>query len=190
MKNVDAAGSNRPGPGGYVVRIENVTNRQEKQYIEVEFEIIEGEFAGYYGDLFKRRSFWGGKFRRSYKEKAMPFFKSFIQTVQDCNNGAPGLVVGDFEDIDETKLPGCVLGIVFGFEEYIGNDGTVKQRPDFYNAIFMQPDKVRAGQYKVPDLKLLDGVPATGSARAVTSAGVVDTTLPQGFVADDDDTPF
>lgn len=185
MKNVDAAGGNRPGPGGYVIRIMRAINRTDKQYLEIEYDIAEGEFRGYYNDLNRRRGFWSGKFRRSYKESALPFFKAFIEMVQTCNNGAPGLVVGDFEDIDESKLTGCYLGIVYGYEEYIGNDGKVKQRPDHFNAEFLPLDRIRDGEFEIPELKPLDGAPApTGSG-----GGVVDTT--SGFEAmRDDDIPF
>lgn len=185
MTNVDAAtGGNRPGAGGYVIQIRRVEDRKDKAYIEVEYDITEGPFKGYYADLFERRKWWGGKFRRSYKEKALPFFKAFIGTVQESNGGAPGLVIGDFEDIDETKLPGLTLGIVYGMEEYMGNDGIIKQRPDTFNAVFMTPDAIREGEYEVPELKPYEGASAS-------NAGVVDTTVPSGFERlQADDTPF
>lgn len=184
MSNVDAAGGNRPGPGGYICQIRRAMNKADKQYVEIEYDIAEGEYRGYYEDLSQRRGFWGGKFRRSYKENALPFFKSWIQTVQECNGGAPGLVIGDFEDVDESKLPGCLIGIVYGYEEYYGNDGKLKQRPDLYNAEFLPLEKIRAGEFTVPELKLLENNPAQPA-----SGGVVDTTA--GFEpVRDEDVPF
>lgn len=191
MQNVDAAGGNRPGPGGYIIRIRRALNKADKQYLEIEYDIAEGDFRGYYEDLNQRRGFWGGTFRRSYKPNALPFFKAFIKTVEECNGGAPGLTIGDYQDIDESKLPGLMLGIVYGYEEYVGNDGKVKQRPDHYNAEFTTLEKIRNGEFTVPDLVVSDKNPARAA-----SAGVVDTTAgsaPGAFGGQplrDDDVPF
>lgn len=184
MKGVDAAGGNRPGAGGYVIRITRVTNRMQKQDIEIEYDIIEGEFSGYYMDLFQRRKFWGAKFYKSYKEGALPFLRSFVDTIIECNPGSQDILVGENEDIDETKLQGKIIGIVYGMEEYIGNDGKLKQRPDYFGAEFITPDRIRAGEFSVPDLKPMDN-----SSMQPSSAGVVDTTT--GFGPQrDDDIPF
>lgn len=181
MSNVDAAGGNRLPAGGYVIQIQRATVRPQKQDIEIEYDIIEGEFAGYYRDLFQRRKFWGGKFYKSFKENALPFLKAFIQTIEESNADTSGLVVGDYEDVDETKLPGKVLGIVFGLEEYIGNDGKVKTRPDYFGAAFLTPERIRDGEFEIPDFKPLANNPAQQPA-----GGVVDTTAGFGPVRDDD----
>ena len=182
MKDVSAAGGNRPGPGGYVVRIMRVTNQPDKQRIELEIDIDEGKYNGYYTDLYNRKGFWGATFLKSYKESAFPFFKAFIETIQKCNDDTTGLVVGDWEDIDETKLLGKKFGIVFGHKEYVGNDGKTKERPDWYGADIVTLDKIRSGEYEVPDLIKLEGsAPAAG--------GVVDTTASFEPLRDDD-VPF
>lgn len=178
LSGVDSAGGfRRPEAGGYVVRITKAINNPKNTRIEMEFDIIEGEFAGYYADLKSRAGFWGGTFSKSYSPKALPFLKSFIELVQQCNPDTTGLVIGDFEDIDETKLVGMVIGMVVGEQEYMGNDGKVKTRLDWYNADYCTPEAVRTGDYKVPEFKALDAKPqATGR--------VTDTTQPdpvQGF---------
>lgn len=179
MRNVTAAGGNRPGAGGYVIRIQRATVRPQKQDIEIEYDIAEGDFAKYYFDLYNRRGFWPGKFYKSFKENAMPFLKSFLDTIIECNLDADGLLVekdGKL-DVDETKLPGKIIGIVYGMEQYIGNDGQIKTRPDYFGATFVDPEKIRSGEFTVPELKRLDNNPA---------AGVVDTTAGFGSVRDDD----
>ena len=184
MSNVTSAtGGNRPGAGGYVIRIQKATVRPKKQDIEIEYDICEGEFAGYYQSLYDRKSFWLGKFYKSFKEKAMPFLKDFIEVIMDCNNDADDiLVMQDGKlDVDETKLVGKTVGIVYGMEEYIGNDGQTKTRPDYFGATFMDPEKIRTGDFTVPELKRLDNGPAVG--------GVVDTTAGFGPLQVDD-TPF
>ena len=180
LSNVDAAG-NRVPAGGYVIQIQRVTVRPQKQDLEIEYDIIEGEYAGYYRDLFQRKKFWLGKFYKSYKENALPFLKEFMQTIMECNPNADGLLVGENQDIDETKLPGKYVGLVYGLEEYIGNDGKVKTRPDYFGATFIAPDKIRAGQFDVPEFKPLQNNPA-----APASGGVVDTTAGFGQMSDGD----
>lgn len=182
MSNVTSAGGNRPGAGGYVIMIQRATVRPKKQDIEIEYDICEGDYAKYYQDLYDRRGFWLGKFYKSFKDKAMPFLKDFCEIVQDCN-GVDDILVTTEDgklDVDETKLPGNLVGIVYGMEEYIGNDGQTKTRPDYFGAAFMDPEKIRSGNFTVPELKKLDNGPAVG--------GVVDTTA--GFVQSDDDLPF
>lgn len=184
LRNVTAAsGGNWPGAGGYVIRIQRATVRPQKQDIEIEFDIIEGDFAKFYLDYYSRKGYWpsSARFYKSYKEKAQPFFKSFIDTIIECNSNTEGLLFETEDgkvDVDETKLVGKTIGIVYGLEEYIGNDGNIKTRPDFFGATFMVPDSIRSGDYTVPELKRLDNGPTVG--------GVVDTTAGFGPVRDDD----
>ena len=187
MRNVSAAtGGSRPGPGGYVMQIVRVTNQPKNERIELEIDIAEGPYAGYYKDLSDRKQFWGAKFVKSYKENALPFFKSFIEIIQECNENTDGLVIGDFEDIDETKLVGKLFGMVYGMKEYIGNDGKTKEKPDWYNADYVSLDIIRNGEYEIPDLVPLG---ADGQQNPQPAGGVVDTTA--GFEAmDPNDVPF
>lgn len=183
MGNVDAAGLySRPKAGGYVIKITSVLNDKLKERLDIEFDFQEGEFAGYYKDLYDRRHFWAGKFSKSYKEKALPFFKGFIETVLKSNSNADGLVIGDYEDIDETKLVGLLVGMVVGEKEYIGNDGIKKVKLDTYNANFLPVEDIRKGNYEVPDLILLED-----SSSPVPE--VIDTTADFGPISDDD-VPF
>lgn len=185
MKNVDtASGWSRPGAGGYIIQITRALNNPKSQRLEIEYDIVDGEFKGYYQDLYNRRGFWGGNFIKSYKPNALPFLKQFIEVILESNQDCTGLVIGDFDDIDETRLPGKYLGIVYGMEEYRGNDGKIKQRPDHYNAIFMTPAQIQQGTFEVPELKLLENKPAP--------AAVVDTTqqMPEGFIASANENPF
>lgn len=188
LSGVDSAGGfRRPEAGGYVIRITRAINNPKNTRIEMEFDITEGEFAGYYADLKSRAGFWGGTFSKSYSPKALPFLKSFIELVQECNPDTTGLVIGDFEDIDETKLVGMVIGMVVGEQEYMGNDGKIKTRLDWYNADYCTPDDIRAHNYTVPEFKPMEEKTAPAGAR------VTDTTQPdpvQGFQQVDNDLPF
>jgi hypothetical protein len=181
MSNIESAGSYpRPRAGGYVIKITSAVNNKKNERIDIEFDFAEGDFVDYYKDMQERFNFWGGKFAKSYKAKALPFLKGFIEAVQASNSNTDGLVVGDFEDVDETKLVGMKVGMVVGEKEYIGNDGNKKVKLDTYNANFIPADDIRSDNYTVPEFQPLENKPPE-------SAGVVDMSF--GPISDDD-VPF
>ena len=185
MSNVNAAGNYpRPKPGGHVMRIESANNIVAKEQLEICLEFVEGDIKDYCKDIKDRFNFWPARCNKSYKDKALPFFKAFIEAVQRSNADTTGLVIGDFEDVDETKLVGKLVGVVVGEREYDGNDGTRKKGLDWYNADFVTVDDIRGGNYQVPELRV------TGSTAMVTaSADVVDMSANFGPV-NEADIPF
>lgn len=142
----------RPGPGGYIIKIVSVEDVEDKEYLKIEYDIADGEFKGYYKDLYKSRGFWGGSFIRSYKERALPFFKAFKTSVEVSNKGF------EFKN-DPQSLVGKFLGVVLGEEEYEGNDGSVKKR--LYVAQTRSGQSIRNNEFEVPALKKL--APKPGS---------------------------
>ena len=70
--------------GGYVAGICKATDEPAKERLNIEWEVAEGEFKGYWreqtaslierGKLNPGEWAWGGKTIKSYKEKALPFF--------------------------------------------------------------------------------------------------------------------
>lgn len=184
MKNIESANAGtypKPKAGGYVCIITDVTNNPPKKRLDIMFDFYEGEFKDYYKDLSERAKFWGGKFSKSYSEKALPFLKQFIETVVASNSDTYGLVIGDYEDIDETKLVGKLFGAAIGEKEYMGNDGIKKVKLDTYNAQFYTVDDINAGNYQVPEFKKYEDSSVTDM-----SAGVVDLSAGFGPVKDDD----
>lgn len=186
MSNVNAAGNYpRPVPGGYEMVIDSVKNIPQKEQLEICLEFVDGDLKGYCANIKDRFNFWPARCTKSYKDKALPFFKAFINAVQASNADTTGLVIGDFEDVDETKLVGKAVGVVVGEREYDGNDGTRKRGIDWYNATFVSVDDIYAGNYEVPELRI------TGATATVTeTTGVVD--MSSGFIGpvSDDDVPF
>lgn len=184
MSNVNAAGNYpRPTPGGYVMRIETVRNIKDKEQLEICLDFI-GDFTGYCNTIKDKFGFWPARCSKSYKDKALPFFKAFIEAVQASNTDTDGLVIGNFEDVDETKLVGKMVGVVVGEREYDGNDGTRKKALDWYNASFVTLDDIKTNNYEVPELRI------TGNKATVTEAvDVVDMSANFGPV-DDKDIPF
>ena len=183
LTNVDAAGSyQKPKAGGYVIRIVKAMNNVSKERTEFEFDFADGDFRDYYRDLYERAGFWGGKFSKSFKKNAQPFYKGFVQLVEASNADCSGLVIGDYEDIDETKFVGKLVGMVVGEKEYIGNDGKKKVKLDTYNAEFVTVDAIRSGSYTVPEFIPLE--------EQNTAGQVVDTTMGFEQVSTDEFTPF
>lgn len=149
--------------GGYVAGICKATDEPAKERLNIEWEVTEGEFKGYWreqtaslierGKLNPGEWAWGGKTIKSYKEKALPFFKGFITAVEQSN---PGYKFNN----DEKTLRGKLVGVVLREEEYMGNDGNIKTK--LVVDRFTSVDKIRSGDYEVRSKKTLAG--GSGSA--------------------------
>lgn len=136
-------------PGGYVAVITKVEDKPEREYLQIEFDIAAGEFAGYYKMLADKFGFWGGHFVRSYKEKALGMFKGFLISV-DLSNDT------DFTDkvekgFDEQKLVGKIVGVIMGEEKYDKNNGEVGTR--LVVASTKSVDEIKAGNFRIPEIK-------------------------------------
>ncbi len=151
----------RPVPGAYIARIVSVEDNEENEYLKIEYDFAEGKFKGYYAELYKAKAFWGGNFIRSYKEKALPFFKAFKTCLEVSNRGY------FFDEDHLDAMCGKMLGIVLGEEEYQKNDGTVGKR--LYVAQVRSIKSIETGDYKVPELKKL--APATAGDYAAAKFG-------------------
>ena len=149
---VKAAGNfDRPGPGGYVCVIKKVTDFPEKEYLEIEYDIVEGSYKGYAADTAERAGFWPLHFRKSYKEKALGWFKAMINAVEETNNGYHWTW-------DEKSLVNKGIGIVLQEEEYEGRDGKIKLRLQPWE--FKTANEIRSGTFDIPERKLINHVTA------------------------------
>lgn len=174
FENVQATdgGSSRLPAGGYICRITEVVDTpiDEKtgkgDYLKIEYDIAEGEYKNYYADKYERfGDFWGGRFIRSYKEKAIGMFKHFINCVTESNAGYSW-------NWNEATLIGKCVGLVFGEEEYQNQNGEIKTR--LYVKDIKTVEQIKKGDYKTPELKKL---PQTSAA-------------PMTELSADDDLPF
>lgn len=142
--------------GGYVCGIFNAVDVPEKEYLNICWDVVEGEYKWYFKEMTKsliergklNRNEWayGGVTKKSYKEKALPFFKAFLTSVEQSNQGYK------FNN-DESTLRGKYVGIVLGEEEYMGTDGSVKTK--LVVSKFTSVEKIREGDFVVPPKKLL-----------------------------------
>jgi hypothetical protein len=161
-------------PGGYVCGITNVTDYPEQEYLLIEYDIAEGSKKNYYRQLQEAKGFWGGKFVKSYKEKALPFFKGFITAIENSNAGYKW-------NYDESSLKRKLVGLVLGEEEYYKADGGVGTR--LYVSQIHSVDKIRSCDYKIPELKRLanapiNDIPAFSSVKADGFEEISDDDLP------------
>lgn len=143
----EAAEFARPTPGGYIARIDHVEDIVEKEYLLIEWDFAVGEFKGSNAETYSRAKFWPFALRRSYKEKALGFFKKFKRDLEESNRGYV------FREDDLNAMRGKFIGVILGEEEYRANDGTVKTRLSVVNTCPVED--VKAGRCRVPDVKRL-----------------------------------
>ena len=117
-----------------------------KEYLRIEFDIAAGELKGYYRELYNNKGFWNGNFIKSYKDKALPFFKKFIKAVEKSNAQYKW-------DNNEGGLVGKKIGLVIAEEEYLTKDNEVKIRNYVYNIHDIQ--QIMNKDYIIPPLKKL-----------------------------------
>lgn len=174
LSNVEeATGGVRLPAGAYICKITAVEDLPKKEYLKVSYDIAAGDFAGFFtkGRTDHPDWEWYGAYCKSYKEKALPMLKRFCSAVSKSN----GKYVFDAGSVnaDEQSLVGKKIGLLFGEEEYYGNDGELKTRL-YVNSEF-SIDKLK--DQKVPNLK---------KVKEETS-----NSKPDGFLnAPDGDIPF
>lgn len=142
--------------GGYICGIVRAEDIPEKEYLRIEYDIAEGEFKNYYRQQSQRNPDWnwGGVLIRSYKDKALPFFKAFTTAVEKSNSGYKF-------DSDEKKLARKMVGLVLGEEEYTKQSGDIGTR--LYVASVHSVESIKAGKFKVPELKRLSDSSASST---------------------------
>ena len=138
----------RVTPGGYVIGIVSVEDVPEKEYLKITYDIAEGEHKNYYYEMKERTGYDLPCFYKSYKEKALGFFKAFLDAVEASNTGYKW-------NNDERTLTRKLVGCVLREEEYRNRDGEIKVslKPD----VFYAAADIRAGKYEVPARKTLAG---------------------------------
>ena len=152
-----------PAPGAYIASIWSVTDVEAKEYLQIEWDFAEGEYMGDNYNTWKRAGFWPYRLIRSYKEKALPFFKSFKNDLEASNRGYT------FDEMELQAMRGKKIGVVLGEEEYQAKDGSIKKR--LYVHATKSVDAIAAGDFKIPALKKLAAPSPTAGAASYSSAG-------------------
>lgn len=144
---VNEAGEFRRLPAGiYGVKITEVIDNPEKEYLEIYCDITKGEYANYFKTLRESGLRDTSRSCRSYKTSALPFFKAFITAVEKTNANYQW-------NWDEKTLVGKNVIAVFGEEEYLDKENNVKIATTLVE--FRSLEAYQAGRIKVPELKKL-----------------------------------
>lgn len=172
----DGGGNYQKMPaGGYVCAIQAVRTSgmaggreidyvQEKQYVVLIWDIIEGDFAGKYSEDYwtDPARDYGHRFYFSWKN--LGAFKGVVQCFDESNPGFDAFAAADAENWG--LFVGKKIGFVIGEEEYEANNGEIKTRYTLPRAKSVQD--IREGKYRVPALKKLEGAPSTSPAPAAS----------------------
>jgi len=149
--------------GGYICKVINaiLNNDPEKgrQNIELQVDIAEGDYAGYFQKLSDRWGFWGLRGWMSFKESELGRFEKTCMAFMNSN---PGLVFNPFVKggVDVDKLIGKKIGVVTGKEQYKSNSGDTRDK----NVVsyFTEISKIKEGKFRIPKPKLLPETPEGG----------------------------
>ena len=143
--------------GGYIVRFEGFEDNEEKSYVRLIFDINEGQNAGFYMDPYYESKPWTHSIMLSYTDKALPMTKGRLEKISECNPGFDA--VAAFEAGRPELFNGRKVGLVVGLAQRIfkGDDGWVMiEELDWMRARIVTPDKIRSGDFEVPELRPLD----------------------------------
>lgn len=154
-------GYKRLPDGGYIVGIKNVSDDSDKEFLRIELDVCKGEHKNYFQKQYdadtREEKWWprDGVLIRSYKEKALPFFKGFITSITKSNKNF------DWK-WDEQSLKNKIFGVVFASEEYQKNNGKIGTRS--YIASVHSVEAIEKGDFTVPELKKLTITATTGNS--------------------------
>ena len=183
-RNAEVTGDFRKLPaGGYIGVITGVEDKVDKEYLNITYDIAEGEFRAFYNDEWGKEHPYAHSFVRSYKQtgdkdkdkKIMGMFKGFLRKI-DNDNGTH--FEGQAETgLNEKELIGKKLGLVLGYEEYNSDRGEVRER---LRVVFVKPIvDIRSGNFEIPEVKRLVGEVGISGVSTVTYTA----TPPVGFEA-------
>lgn len=183
--------SQRLPKGGYVLKVLAADIKQGSygDYLEVNFDIEEGDFYHYYANDYKAQQNedkkWRGKYLLNVPKDdgseadswAKRRFKTFTTALEDSNPGY-------HFDWDEAKFKGKLFGGLFHEREFEKQDGTVGTFVTVGGVCSV--DKIRSGDYKLPKDKALKTT-NTQPTYVYGQSGSDFMTIPEGA---DNELPF
>lgn len=174
----DGEGGSRIPAGPYVCRITQMVDNMQKEYVEVIYDIAEGEYANQYADEWGKSHPFAHHFYLSYKsEKAQSMTKGRLEVIQESNPGFDPFAAWDGNRLD--MFVGRILGLNLQDEEYEYN-GEVKTRTNVCQVVPAQD--VREGKIKTRDKKTLDNSAKPSTAGAVVTSATIANAVSNGEV--------
>lgn len=127
--------NDRPVPGAYVAVITGVTDHEVESYLEVEWDIAEGPYKGYFKRFRDEHPDWRdpAKYRKYYTPNALHFFQRFGDAVSRSNGNY--VFDGGRINADEKTLVGKKLGLVLRACEYYSNSGDLRTRLEVFKEV-------------------------------------------------------
>lgn len=149
-----------PLPAGpYVCRIVDAIDNSQREYVEVVYDVAEGEHAGYYSDDWGKSHPYAHHFFMSYKDTALGMLKGRLEAIAASNPGFDPFAAWDAGRLD--IFVGRLVGINLQEEEYKRNDGDTGTRLNVCQVVPAQ--SVRDGKVKPRTKKPLSGRSSSGS---------------------------
>lgn len=148
--------------GGYVVKIIDVDDHEDREFLWLVFDIAEGEKRGFYTND-ANREYYANKpnkhgilfsYKQSMSDGAKAMLKGKLKLITESNP------VFDAEAAWNACKPemfiGKQIGLVAGMEEYVyegRDDGKWRKGEsiDWFHARMKKPDDIRNGLFKIPN---------------------------------------
>lgn len=151
--------------GAYVARITDAVDFEQKEYVEVVFDIAEGPHAGFYSDDWGKAHPYAHHFFMSYKDSALGMLKGRLDAITASNPGFAADAAWNAGRLD--MFVNRVVGINLQEEEYERSDGDTGTRLNVCQVV--DAAKVREGKVKVRAKKTIGGS-RRGGGQTVTAA--------------------
>lgn len=168
--------------GAYICVIRDAKDEPEKERLTLHYDIAQGEHKGYFDDFRDRKpdnNDWIGRLWKSYKPKALPFFKRFCSAVSKSNGNY--VFDGGSVNADEHTLIGKKIGLVFREEEYYSNSGELKTKLEVYKEFPI--DKIE--EQKIPPILRIKEDKEENGRKSATNTEFMN--VPEGS---DEEVPF
>lgn len=167
-------------PGGYVVGIMAVENNESKEYLQITYDIAEGDFRGYHTERFKNNNWNYPIMYRSYKENALSMFKGFITAIEKSNPNYRW-------NWDEQTLKNKKVGIILQEEDYVPSMGmhAGEVRTRLIVSKVVDVDTIHSGNYTVPEKKIAESAKQQQQTQQSTDLNKYST-----YDISDDSMPF
>lgn len=152
--------------GGYICGIYAVKDNPDEEFLEITYDIIEGEHKGFYSKLKKEKEWELPNFRQYYKGKSISFFKGMITAVEKSNKGFK------FNEEKEGELVGKKIGLVLFEKERINNKGkkVTDMRVDQAHSI----EAIKSGDFEIPEREVVADVVETKASSPFGSKAKVE----------------
>ena len=188
--------------GGYICRIVKAQLTKSSNglpMVEAIFDICEGEFSNYFSNKYSanlKKNPATAKYPANGRAKVIavdaegrtrPTFKGFVTVIEESND----IKMPREDNAFINALAGKLIGVIFGREEFEGDDGKTHwaTKPRWYRSV----QAIESGDYQVPeDVYLSKSSYDSGMSTNYSSADALfgNNGIPDTFSAIEDDIPF